>query len=186
MKDYTELVATASEVSGDVDAVNYASSLVSVLEAKLSRSLKVRQAIESRKITSSNLGTINTPDDFVELVSIFDGEKRLPALPLDAVMGRVREGYSIMGSKIYTTKPGRAYLVQYYAKLPPLRDVGCNWLLLEAPDIYLYGLVAEIAAKNFDQKASAAGVYLDQLVENFVSSNRQTLTSETVYQGARP
>ena len=190
MKDYTELVVTASEMSGDVNAVNYASSLVAILEAKLSRALKVRQAIETRNATTSSLGTINLPDDFVELVSIFKGDEELYAIPMASVMSDHSTGYCIMGTKIHITEKSTPITMRFYQKLPSLRDVGCNWLLLEAPDIYLYGLVNEIAAKNLEvQKVAAIKPYLDQLIAEFVASNRANLItgeSHTSLNGVHP
>lgn len=186
-KDYTELVVTATGMSGDVDAANYSRTLVGVLEAKLSRKLKVRQSVETRRVKTSDIGQASLPGDFIQMIHVMQADEFIDAVPYQTVINDNYSGYSILGTKIHCTHKSADLDLTYYAKLPSLEETGCNWLLEEAPDIYLHGLVMEIAAKNLEiEKVASIKPYLDGLIQEFLASSRVAETTKVVSAGVRP
>lgn len=173
MKDYGELVVTASQISGDVDAANYAGSLVGILEQKLARKLKVPQALVAMNIASDSDGIIELPDDYVHVKSVTAGNITLNQTSLTALTIQNQDGYVLIGDEIRSSAKGKDHTVLYYRRLPSLQDNQTNWLLKAAPDIYLQGLLLELFIKNQDiEKAAITRAYLDSLVSTFISETR--------------
>ena len=187
MKDYGELVVTASKMSGDVDAANFASTLVSMAERKLSRRLRTRQQQRIKTFTTDVYGTVPLPRGFIDLIHIYAGKKRLEAIPNDALKIQSQQGYNILGNRIYTSEPQAELELAYYEEIPALEHEGCNWLLEVAPDIYLQALMLEISAKNLDvEKASIIQSYLDRLILDFTQHNKSTMITTPTAGGIRP
>lgn len=83
----------------------------------------------------------------------------LAELTVLATSGGAPVGYAIIGDRIRVRQQGGAELeVTYYARIPALTAADpSNWLIEKAPDVYLYGLVEEIAIWERDAaKAGAA------------------------------
>lgn len=165
--NWTDLVAECqSWLFGRADIAAKVPTFVRLLEAKANRTLRCRQ-MEQRASTTINTSSdepefISLPGDFHSMrrvrLSSVDSKPRLKfatAAQLDDL--RVKNGddagqpvwFTVAGDEmeLYPT-PSSAYTVEmtYRKYLPALsEDNPTNWLLLLAPDLYLYGTLLEAA-----------------------------------------
>ena len=187
MKDYAELVLTAAKMSGDVDAANYASSLLAIAEKKLSRRLKARQQQRIKTLTTDTSGSIPLPRGFIEMVSVYKAKELLDAVPYEMIKSEHRRGYAIVGERVYMRDGSTAHQITYVEDIPSLEEEGSNWLLEAAPDIYLQALLYEIAVKNLEvDKAGVILTYLDRLIAQYTQHNKSTMITITGAGGQRP
>lgn len=182
MKDYAELIVSVAAITGDTQVPDYAATLTAIAERKLSRVLRVRQATEEMTKTTSATGEITLPRGLVDVIYVFDenGDRMYPA-PLADIKGRYKNKqdiFSLSGNRMYTNQESKKIDITYYEELPPLSDHGCNWLLEQAPDIYLQALLQEVAIKNSDyESAKTISSYLQGLVSEFVRFNKISVLS---------
>ncbi len=134
-------------------------------EAKFNRVLFVPQ-MEGRSVTS--IDTTSTDPEFISLPVDFQSMERLrlssvtgkPVLEyrsgkqvdeyrtmIDNVTGQPRF-FTVMGTELELcpTPVSNYVLEMFYRKtVPPLASNSTNWLLLLAPDVYMYGSLVEAA-----------------------------------------
>jgi hypothetical protein len=166
---YDELVAAATEWLAreqDTVLINRIPDFITLAEAKYNRELFVRQ-MEVRSTTA--MDTSSDEPEFISLPSDFQSMRRIrlssvtgkPCLDFKsgAQMDEYRFGtsdvvgqpryFSVLGSEIeLAPTPDQNYTIEmvYRANVPPLNtDNTSNWLLLQAPDLYLYGVLLESA-----------------------------------------
>ena len=113
IKDFVELVVSAAEISGDQNAANYATMLVGIAESKLSRKLKVRQAMQTVSVTTNGEGYCGLPRGYIDMVHAFvetpqGRHRQLPSGPLALVRQRSAVAYALHGDRI----------LSYYDKMP--------------------------------------------------------------------
>lgn len=179
---YNSLITAATEwLARDQDTtlILRLPDLITLTEAKLNRELFVRQ-MESRSTTTIDIST--DEPEFVSLPSDFQSMRRIrlssvtgkPCLEFKSgrQMDEYRAGvanvsgqpgyFSIMGSEIeLAPTPDANYTIEmvYRANIQPLNvDNGSNWLLQQAPDLYLYGVLLE--ASPYIQKDSRIQTWL--------------------------
>lgn len=166
--DYVSLQAAVVEyLARDQDTflIGRVPSFIQMSEAKFNRTLMVRQ-MESRSATTTDITTAEP--EFISLPSDFQSMRRIrlsgiTGKPnLDFMSGAQMEEYrrsiantaaqpkyfSIFGSEIElapTPDANSALEMIYRANIPPLASNSTNWLLLLAPDLYLYGALMESA-----------------------------------------
>lgn len=187
MKDYGELVVTAAKMSGDVDAANFAGSLVAIAEQKLSRRLRARQQQRIKTLKTDAGGSIPLPRGFIDLIHLYVGNRALGPVPYDTIKRERRGGYAVLGDRIYTSEHSAELQLAYFEAIPSLEEEGSNWLLEAAPDIYLQALMHEIAVKNLDiERATVILGYLDRLIGDFVQHNKTTMVTAPAPGGPRP
>ena len=182
MKDYAELIVSVASITGDTQVPDYAATLTAIAERKLSRVLRVRQATEEMTKTTNATGEITLPRGLVDVIYVFDedGNRMYPA-PLSHIKGKhqnKQDIFSLSGNRMYTNQESKKIDITYYEELPGLSDHGCNWLLEQAPDIYLQALLQEVAIKNSDyESAMTISSYLQGLVSEFVRFNKISVLS---------
>jgi len=140
-------------------------TFIQLAEAKFNRELYVRQ-MESRATTTVN--TSSSEPEFISLPADFQSMRRVrlsgvtgkPSLSF--MSGQQMEEYrfnnaNASGQPLYFTifgtemelapTPDGAYALEmiYRQNIPPLATNDPNWLLLLAPDLYLYGALLESA-----------------------------------------
>lgn len=137
---------------GDLQAIS--ADLIMLAEVRLNRNLRVRQ-MEKHWSQSVGAQSVTLPNDWLEFVD----EPQLDGQPLRFVSreeykrrqklqdyGRY---YTIQGTRLYLGEPVGAPVAleaDYYARIPALSDsTTTNWLLRDAPDVYLYGALLEAA-----------------------------------------
>lgn len=150
---------------GDATLVARIPTFVQLFEAKVNRVLFVRQ-MEQRSTTATDPGTtepefISLPDDFqsmrrIRLSSVtgkpcleFKSGTQLDEyrFTIGNVAGQPRY-FTILGSEIeLAPTPDGIYTIEmvYRQNVPAVAVTDPNWLLLAAPDLYLYGSLLESA-----------------------------------------
>ncbi|WVT75232.1 hypothetical protein QM996_09170 [Sinorhizobium chiapasense] len=163
--DYAALLVDAGEYSGRNDIAHLFPRFIGLAELKLNRMLRVSDMEATAAITVGD-GDAPLPADFVEARQVLSASGRpiramaLQQLAESNLAGACEPlGYAIVGNRIKPFPAGSYGLTMtYYRKIPPLTaENPVNWLLERAPDVYLYGLVEEIAIWERDAgKAGAA------------------------------
>lgn len=162
--DYGALLVDAGEYSGRNDVAHLFPRFVGLAELKLNRLLRVGDMEATAAIAVVD-GDAPLPADFLEARQVLGASGRpIRAMALQQLSEcgpatAVPLGYAIVGSRIRPFPVGSYGLtMNYYARIPPLSAANpTNWLLEKAPDVYLYGLVEEIAIWERDAgKAGAA------------------------------
>ena len=132
-------------------------------ERAANRRLRLRQ-METVTDLSTTDGSVTLPTDYLVWRSVlYTGYS--PNIPLDYVHPEYLEStaagidgsnpqlFTIEGST-FKTRPvndtADAYEFHYYQKIPTITDadMNANWLLLEYPDLYLFGALTELFAMN--------------------------------------
>lgn len=113
--------------------------------------LRVRQMLQVDTGTATG-GVINLPEDYLEIQSLSLNWSGIPH-PLtpaaSEALARARLGtprnYVVLGNQIRIVgqETTGEYELVYYARPEPLEQAGQNWLILEAPNVYLYGALLE-------------------------------------------
>lgn len=152
---YSELQAAVSRWLHRGDLASVVPDLITFAQARLNRNLRVRQ-METAHTETVTMQQLALPADWLEFVGAPKlGDDRLDFITRDQYKGGCEGNfYTIMGSTLYLspTLDGPTELAfDYYTKIPALSDTATtNWLLVDGPDIYLYGslLEAEPYLKN--------------------------------------
>ena len=157
---YTELKTSIASWLNRDDLTSVIPDFISLAEAGINRDLRHYKMIERADATLDSR-YVQMPTDWMETVrfSITSGDTyRLELVSRDDMLeyrqktadasGRPRF-YANIGDTIEVfPTPDADYTMQlqYYAKTPALSDSNAsNWLLLDAPDVYLYGTLIQSA-----------------------------------------
>lgn len=157
---YAELKTSVGDWLNRTDLATAISDFVSLAEAQIERQLRTRQMIVR---ATASIGTEYSavPADFLETKSLKLNTNPVTALQfqtvdsLDSLSNTtyLSSGkplyFSIVGGQIRVLPiPDAEYTAElvYYAKLSKLSNTNTtNWLLTQAPDVYLYGSLLQAA-----------------------------------------
>lgn len=157
--------------------------LITLLETRLNRRLRIKQQETSATITlTSGVGTL--PSDYLQWRDIkADSDPAISLKPMPASYGQTEYpnasgGYAnhfyIVDDQITTVPASDANLtITYYANIPVL-SVGSptNWLLTLAPDLYLYGALMESAPFMMDDPRLATwGTLFESALKDVQDTN---------------
>jgi len=159
---YTELKASLADWLNRTDLTSAIADFISLAEAQMERQLRTRQMIVRATASfaaAAEYGTV--PDDFLETKSIKLDTNPVTSLSfqtIEAMDQLSNTTYLSSGKPLYFTVVGNqfrllpipdgAYTAElvYYAKLTKLSStVATNFLLTQAPDVYLYGSLLQAA-----------------------------------------
>jgi hypothetical protein len=146
------------------DVVAQIPIFIQLFEARAQREIVVRQMQAISGPTAiPTTGILPLPADYVELRSHVVNKVTPRYLPPNLFIERAANdtggyprSYTIVGSEMhFSPKPDDPTLYEhtmYYAqKIPALSDTNTsNWLLLDAPDLYIYGSLLESAPYVMD------------------------------------
>lgn len=162
--DYASLLIDAGEYSGRNDVAHLFPRFVGLAEAKINRVLRTADMEKAGTVVLTD-GDGPLPDDFLEAREVLTPDGfTIGAWSLQALTDRYRsrggypQGYAVVGSTIMARPTTNGSLTMtYYARIPALSVANpTNWLLLKAPDAYLYALVEEIGIWGKDADAVGA------------------------------
>ena len=154
---YAELKAAIASYNTHSDVPSLVDAFIDLAEARLSRELRVRAMVATSTGTTTTTGEITLPSDLVEIVSLrldLSPPKVLEYRPSPDFFARwigtltgEPSAFTIVGSTA-TLGPAPdsayAYVLDYYQRIPALSDSATtNWLVTQAPDVYLYACLAE-------------------------------------------
>lgn len=159
---YAELKTSVGDWLNRTDLATAIADFVSLAEAQIERQLRTRQMIVRANASfaaAAEYGTV--PDDFLETKSIKLDTNPITYLSfqtIDAMDQLSNTTYLSSGKPLYFSVVGSQFRLLpipdgeytaelvYYAKLAKLSATNTtNWLLTQAPDVYLYGSLLQAA-----------------------------------------
>lgn len=199
LSTYNELKAEIALWLDREDLTTQIPTFIRLFEAQAERKLRVRQMLVSNEQgTLPDSGAIVLQDNFLTLHNLSILDQNGNPLPItyaakhqvdqrrtDLVTAGTPRIYTLNKSAIEVApKPDTTYTyeISYWERLPKLSaTVSSNWLLLDHPDLYLYGslMQAEPYLKH-DERISVWGTALNALLEDI------TLADERAMRGGNP
>lgn len=159
---YTELKSSLADWLNRSDLTSVIPDFISLAEAQIERQLRTRQMIVRATASfaaGAEYGTV--PSDFLEAKTIKLDTNPITSLDFETIdsmdqlsstvylsSGRPKK-FTVVGNQFRLLPiPDGAYTANlvYYAKLSKLSSSNTtNWLLTQAPDVYLYGSLLQAA-----------------------------------------
>jgi hypothetical protein len=190
--NYATLQSTVADYLNRQDLSAYIPTFIQLAEADMNTRLRTREMI-IRATTTNDDEFVRLPLDFLESINLqlTDGQSPLRFVTLDeADIINKRQGYnaptfySLMNGAIELVPPPATGAdveidMVYYGKIPALSDSNTsNWLLLKAPDVYLYGALVHAAPFLMDdQRISVFGSFYSQRIEALNDESQKSLHS---------
>jgi hypothetical protein len=201
---YTELRGAVGGWLNRHDLTDVIPSFISLAEARLNRELRVRQMVK-RSVAILEDNYITLPFDWLEAknvqINVGGRPKKLEYMTLEQGDDyNTRRGGASSGEPLYFNVTGNQLEtiprpsgepqieLTYYAKIPALSDSApTNWLLLQWPDLYLYGTLAHSAPylKDDERVATWAELYLKAMDEVTLSDQRAQYSGSVLKSRAR-
>lgn len=159
--NYTELKASVADWLNREDLTAQIPDFITFAEARLNRTLRVREMLTRRRTTTTD-GFIGLPPDYLETYQLqlpaaetntpeplaYIGPNEAAQFKAASMNGKTRYYTIIDGAfELIPTPSGSVELtITYYAKIPALSSTqATNWLLTKAPDLYLYATLTNAA-----------------------------------------
>lgn len=190
--NYSTLQTTVADYLNRQDLTAYIPTFIQLAEADMNTRLRTREMIV-RATTTNDDEFVRLPLDFLESINLqlTDGQSPLRFVTLDeADIINKRQTYnaptfySLMNGAIELVPPpatGDDVEIEmvYYGKITALSDSNTsNWLLLKAPDVYLYGALVHAAPFLMDdQRISVFGSFYSQRIEALNDESQKSLHS---------
>lgn len=190
--NFTTLVSTVADYLNRQDLSAQIPTFIQLAESDLNTRLRCREMIV-RATTTNDDEYVRLPLDFLEGINLqlVGGQSPLRYITLDeADIVNARQGYnaptfySLMNGAIELVPPPATGVdveieMVYYGKITALSDENqTNWLLLKAPDVYLYGALVHAAPFLMDdQRISVFGSFYSQRVEALNDESQKSLHS---------
>lgn len=167
--DYASLrqsVIDWPSLSGEQDLEQYVDTVISLGEAQINQELRLQRHLQFLSVPPDVAGTMYEayplPDDYLELNDVIgpSGESLVYVNP-DMIYtwgGEPCEPgvYSISGGQIIFSPKIASFNIQYFAQLSALSISGNNWLLKQAPDLYLYASLMHTAVFSKESEQEMA------------------------------
>jgi hypothetical protein len=162
ISNYATLQSTIADYLNRSDLTSQIQTFIQFVEADLNSRLRAREMIV-RATTTNDDEFVKLPLDFLEAINlqINGGMSPLRYITLDeADIVNARKAltvptfYSLMNGAIELVPPPAQDIeieMVYYGKIPALSDSNpTNWMLLKAPDVYLYGAMVHASPYLMD------------------------------------
>lgn len=175
---YDDLQTSIATYLHRSDLTSQIPDFITLAEAKLNRRLRLRPM--EQRTTGTVAATVAVPTRFAEVISltVTNGGNTYPVsyLPTSKLQGESSDTfyYSIIGENFYFEPVGSGitYVLHYYQKFAAL-STGVNWLLTNAPDVYLYASLMESAPYIKDDKRLATwGTLLEEAIKDLEREDR--------------
>jgi hypothetical protein len=190
--NYSTLQSTIADYLNRQDLTAQIPTFIQLAEADMNTRLRTREMIV-RATTTNDDEFVRLPLDFLESINLqlTDGQSPLRFVTLDeADIINKRQTYnaptfySLMNGAIELVPPpatGADVEIEmvYYGKITALSTENTsNWLLLKAPDVYLYGALVHAAPFLMDdQRISVFGSFYSQRIEALNDESQKSLHS---------
>lgn len=154
LTNYTELKTSIADFLNRDDLTSVIPTFISLAEAQINRDVR-HWRMEKRSVGDVDSEYSNLPSDWIQTISLHvngEGTSTLNLASREAVAnhrfktqdesGRPRLYTHANGAIELFPTPDTTYEIEllYYSKVDSLGDsTAVNWLLSEAPDVYLYG-----------------------------------------------
>lgn len=182
--DYAQLKTDVADWLMREDMTDVIPSLIHLAEARLNRTLRMRQMVK-RATSEVNGQYLSLPGDWLEARNVQLNLAQVQPLEFvtlqqadyyRAISSGKPWAYSIAGKEmevIPVVDDGTEIEMAYYAKIPALSDSNTtNWLLDEWPDLYLYGTLAHSAPYlKEDERVQTWAALYDRALDEAVRAN---------------
>lgn len=203
VNSYSALQASIADFLNRSDLTAVIPDFITLAEAQFNRNIRHRKMVERATATlDSEYSAV--PGDWLESIRFQINTNPITVMefvsPDQAAM--LKGANSASGKPIYYTQIGQQFQVipapdsgsaytgelTYYAKIPALTVSNTsNWLLVEAPDLYLYGSLLQAAPYlQDDQRITVWGALYDRAVSDLkVSDERSRMSTSALRMRAR-
>jgi hypothetical protein len=194
---FSGLKTTIADYLNRDDLTSIIPSFITLAEAKFNRKLRVRQMVK-RATATLDTQYFAFPADFLQAK-----EFQLNTNPITYLQYVTQNQgdygsstqyiavgkplfYTIVGTQIQvipTPDTGYTGELTYYGKIPALSDSNTsNWLLIYAPDLYLYGALLEATPylKDDERLATWSTLYTNSLGDMEVADQRASVASTPI------
>lgn len=185
---YSELKTAVANFLNRDDLTSVIADFVTLAEAQIQRDLR-HWRMEARTTATASSQYTALPSDFLEPIRLHlqGKDKALEPMSVNEMQDRryddddtagVPTHYALTAGQIELwPTPGDSYTLEIYyrADLAVLSDSNTsNWLLSEAPDVYLYGTLVQSAPYLVDDARLLVwkGLYADAIAKMQASSDR--------------
>lgn len=187
---YTELKTAAANWLHRSDLTARIVEFISLAESSLNRNMRLRAMVNSANITvTQSSAAASLPTGFLSLLEFTDDYYN-PITPMTQAeylrMKTTEEGkpeYYVLDSGITFECPSDAaytYLMRYYKAWDIATD-STNWLLTNAPNVYLYATLAEAAPFMQDMNLGQTYIALrDAAIKEVIRHDHRTATLPTL------
>lgn len=174
---YAELQTSVASWLHRADLTSQIPDFITLAESKLNRKLRLRAQETTAPGTVS--ATVALPTSFIGMrsLTVSAGGKSYPLTYVTPELIESETGqptaYSIVGENIVfqNSSTGYTYTIVYYVPFAAL-SAGVNWLITNAPDVYLYSTLLEAAPYlNDDKKTALWGAMLTNAVDLLVKQD---------------
>lgn len=151
LSTYGNLKASVASWLKRADLTAQITDFIALAEARIRRDVRCR-AMETEATGTLTTTTVAFPTRFIEARQVSLGGYLCEYVTPQQFYDSETNGYqyTIKGETFHFQSATETYDIEYYAAFAPFTDDGdTNWLLTNAPDIYLWGSLAE--AYNFVQ-----------------------------------
>lgn len=172
LSNYTELKSSIADFLNRDDLTSVIPDFITLAEAQINRDIR-HYEMENRATASLDQQYLDRPTDWLETIRInitSSGTRNLQLLSGASMADKRAGAENATGEPRYYRHAERAFEVfpspdgtyqvelLYYEKVPGLSSTNAaNWLLTEAPDVYLYGSL--IHSAPYLAEDSRAGVW---------------------------
>jgi hypothetical protein len=169
LANYSDLQTTVGNYLHRSDLTSMIPDFITLAEAKLNRELRLRAMENTANGTVA--ASISLPTGFIEMrgISVGSGNSTwnltyTPTSDINSETGTPTK-YSISGELLYFLPYSTAYsyTIDYYAAFAAL-SAGVNWLITNAPDVYLYATLLE--ASPYIKDDSRIGTWAQLLADS--------------------
>lgn len=178
---YSDLQTSMKRWLKRADLSDLFPDFIMLAEAHFDRTIYTRNARATFQITPGS-PRVSLPSDWRRVIRAYYGGATLAPFPADfdsAYAGSSNQpiafGYQIQGSTLTLSVPqlGQALRLDYYTVIEPLSDTNqSNWLLEDAPDVYLFGALHEAAVYTRDDaRATLWGQKRDAAVGELIDDD---------------
>ena len=199
---YNELKSSVADWLNRTDLTAVVPDFISLAEAQIERTLRTRQMIV-RATASIDTEYSAVPADFLETKSIKLNTSPVTALAFESIdaLDQLKattyiaagkpQYFGIVGGQIRVLPvPDSTYTAEltYYAKLTKLSStVATNWLLAQAPDVYLYGALMQAAPYLKDDARITvwSSIYMKGLEDLQIADDRSATSGGAIMARAR-
>lgn len=181
LTSFTDLQASMKKWLKRPDLETMFPDFVLLAEQHFDRTIKTRARRSHFAITPST-GYVSLPSDWGRVINAKFGGRPLDFFPASTDERRIVFGYRILGDKLALTVPqlGQRLDLHYYIAIEGLSDSNqSNWLLEDAPDIYLWGALAEGA--DYIRDSESRDKYIarrDAAIAEFIDDDAESKTPE--------
>lgn len=203
INSYSALQASIADFLNRSDLTAVIPDFITLAEAQFNRNIRHRKMVERATATLDSEYSV-VPGDWLESIRFQINTNPITVMefvsPDQAAM--LKGANSASGKPIYYTQIGQQFQVipapdsgsaytgelTYYAKIPALTVSNTsNWLLVEAPDLYLYGSLLQAAPYlQDDQRITVWGALYDRAISDLkVSDERSRMSTSALRMRAR-